>query len=118
MSRPSQILAAFLVVMILLALPGVHALALSQAGAVSSPSPAGCHHRLPVAPSRAPVSYQCCAGGHEAAIPNPVFSPSLPGNPGFVLLDGYFLPAHPLTSPSLVFSFVSDSPPGVTALRV
>jgi hypothetical protein len=118
MARSLRILAILLVAVSASALPDLHALAFYEAGSGSTHPAAGCHHRLPVAPSKTPVSYQCCAGGHEAAIPNAVFSSPLPGNPVFVLQDGHFLPAHSLGTPSLVFSFVADSPPGVIALRV
>jgi hypothetical protein len=37
--------------------------------------PAGCHGPKPVAPaSPLPTSYQCCANGHHAAIPNASFT--------------------------------------------
>lgn len=36
--------------------------------------PAGCHHPLPNHPSPVPVSHQCCAGGHQAAILGSIFA--------------------------------------------
>jgi hypothetical protein len=118
MQRPFRILAIFLVAVSASALPDLHALAFSGAGPASRHLAAGCHHRLPVAPSKAPVSYQCCAGGHEAAIPNAVFSSPPPGNPVSVLQPRYSPPTRSLNTPSLVLNCASDSPPGVIALRV
>jgi hypothetical protein len=118
MSRPSQIFAAFLVVITVSALPGVHAFALSNEGSGSSQPPASCHHHLPVAPSKAPVSYQCCVNGHHAAVPSATFSLQ----PLAVELSSsdnrhpFSVAFSDLLSPMI--SPPSASPPGAAPLRI
>ena len=36
--------------------------------------PAGCHGPMPATPSPAPTSHDCCASGHQSAIPASAFS--------------------------------------------
>lgn len=118
MYRRFRILAILLVAVSAAALPDLHAMAFSDAGSGSTRPAAGCHHRLPAAPSKTPVSYQCCAGGHEAAIPNAVFSSSLAGSAVLAVRDLDSLPAYSLSQPSFVVTSASDSPPGAFALRI
>ena len=86
--------------------------------------PAGCHGHGPASaapahPAPVPASYQCCATGHQAALPNAPFSLysaaaqlcSLNAGEGFGLDLAPNLPAAALVAPS-------DSPPITTSLRI
>jgi hypothetical protein len=64
--------AALLLVVMATALPGAHTLAFL---ATQPARPAGCHGHGSAAPSPAPTSFRCCAGGHHVAIPSASFSP-------------------------------------------
>jgi hypothetical protein len=79
--------------------------------------PAGCHEHSQKAPSSAPMTYQCCATGHNAAVLQPVLD-----------LDT-LLPVSPvpdLTSPvstgfilgSFSQHFSANRPPGSATLRI
>lgn len=76
MQGPWRMIAVLLVATT--ALPGAQALAVSGAQPVPLRlHPAGCHHQestVPTTPDPAPTSYQCCANGHHAAIPNGSFT--------------------------------------------
>jgi hypothetical protein len=97
--------------------------------AAATSHPAGCHSHGPmsnepvsngpVIPSPAPVSYQCCESGHQAALPNLVFSlasnAALPGKlSSAVNLDSRVAP-HAF---SVGFIVPSDSPPITGSLRI
>jgi hypothetical protein len=81
-----RMVAVLLVVTVATAMPGAHALPYPVDRNPAGPAqhPAGCHGYKPAmpspsplpspSPSPAPVSYECCASGHQAAIPNPTFS--------------------------------------------
>jgi hypothetical protein len=80
---------------------------------------AGCHGHGPANPSHLPTSYQCCVSGHHAAVPTVSFSlrgvatqvGSLDG------VDGLRF-ALVLSVNSAVLIFPSNSPPGLTPLRI
>ena len=94
---------------------------LAWPGAAAMPAghATGCHGHEPATPSPAPASYQCCANGHLAALPNLSFSlrvvaaqvSDLDGSDG----PGLGLLAR-LNAAVLVFP--SDSPPGPVPLRI
>jgi hypothetical protein len=84
-----RMVAVLLVVSVAIALPGAHTLTFpadvipaNRIPANPAQHPAGCHGYKPAmpsppplpSPSPGPVSYECCASGHQAAIPNPTFS--------------------------------------------
>src|ERR1700730_13970224 len=103
------------------ALPGAQTM-LSAAAPASHP--AGCHSHGPVQngpaiPSPAPVSYQCCVSGHQAALPNMAFS--LRSNVAMHcnLNDGASLGSHVAPNALLaIFVAPSDSPPVTGSLRI
>jgi hypothetical protein len=74
--------AVLLLATMAVALAGAQGLAfpVAQADSFSLPlhlHPAGCHSQessAPKAPSPLPTSYQCCANGHDVAVPNASFS--------------------------------------------
>ena len=80
--------------------------------------PAGCHGHGPATPLPSQTDFQCCANGHQAAMPNAAFSlgsdfaepcmleQSKGANLGFVSFD------------SALFVIPSNSPPGVAPLRI
>jgi hypothetical protein len=81
--------------------------------------PAGCHGPMPSAPSPAPASYQCCANGHDLAIPSVQFSCDRPVarivrtdvcDEGSLAFTG-----RPHSSESI---FQSASPPPSSPLRI
>ena len=94
MHRILRMVAVLLVVTVATGLPGAHALPFPADRTPGSRIPAnrvpvnseqhsaGCHGDEPAmpspsplpSPSPVPVSYECCASGHQAAIPNPTFS--------------------------------------------
>jgi len=82
---------------------------------------AGCHGHTPPAPFPAPVSYQCCASGHDAALPNPVFALGLTS----VVTQFSGLDAGKnagldsvISLHSTMFVVPSISPPGAAPLRI
>jgi hypothetical protein len=107
---------ATLLVLTVAALPG--ALAMPPVPAPAGHA-AGCHGHGPANPKHLPTSYQCCVSGHHAAVPTVSFSlrgvatqvGSLDGVDGlrFALL---------LSVNSAVLIFPSNSPPGLTPLRI
>jgi hypothetical protein len=89
--------------------------------------PAGCHAHggqslplspLPHSPLPAPVSYQCCLTGHDAAVVPDSISPQPPAQCAAVhrqiepLLTGYFLGDFEASM------IPSADPPGMTPLRI
>jgi len=116
MQRIWRMVAVLLSLTVATALPGAHALPFP---APQSGHPAGCHEPEPAAPSPAPTSYQCCANGHHAAIPNAAFS-TRPLLTQVAELDGgedFSLPS----TLSAHFSWnvvTSNSPPGIAPLRI
>jgi len=113
MSLSSRIVAVIVLVAVGAAFAGAQASSLS----IPQPKHPPCHGHMP-APSRAPVSYQCCINGHHAAIPQATFSPrpleallsALPDNQGDLVCS--------IAMYSPVPVFVADSPPGLAPLRI
>lgn len=81
--------------------------------------PAGCHAPMLSHPSLAPVSYQCCANGHDWAIPNAQFSFDRPVADVRLadVIDDSHLSSNWL-SHFVEFDFPSNSPPGFAPLRI
>lgn len=76
-----------------------------------------CHGHMPVQP--APVSYQCCINGHQAAIPQAMYSP----HPLFAQLSTLdsgeeFSSASAFSSYSSMIVIPASSPPGIAGLRI
>ena len=88
--------------------------------------PAGCHghapaSHVPAVPFPAPVSYQCCASGHDAALPNAAFALSLTSaaKPLSSLDAGNNSGLDSITSLYPTTLLVpSMSPPGAAPLRI
>ena len=128
-----RMVAMLLVVSVAMALPGAHALPFPADRIPANPvqHPAACHGYKPTMPSssslplpspsrsRSPMSYECCASGHQAALPNPTFSSrplvalvsGLESGEEFSLISVGFVD----TRVSLV---PSNSPPGSAPLRI
>jgi hypothetical protein len=104
------------------------AIALGGSQAMSSPAaparhPAGCHSPAPATRFPAPTSYQCCANGHQAALPNPSFALGS----SFRCVTAQLCSLDSSDSPRLsfvsclhsaVFVVPSNSPPDVAPLRI
>ena len=80
-----RMVAVLLVVTVATALPGAHALPFPVNRVPANPAQhlAGCHgpathspspSHSPASNSPAPASYECCASGHQAAIPSATFT--------------------------------------------
>jgi|SRR5579864_6801304 len=106
-----RMVAGLLLVVIAATLPGLHALAFSAA------QPAGCHSHGPASPH--PATFQCCANGHQAAIPNAAFSPPAMDVQMCRRAAGE-LGRFSLASDrhSVMFVVPSISPPGMAPLRI
>jgi hypothetical protein len=81
--------------------------------------PAGCHGRAPAMPSQAPVSFQCCASGHHAAMPATMFR----HHPATSQSDRVDAASRFLVFPVEGFAFalrftLASSPPGAAPLRI
>lgn len=80
--------------------------------------PAGCHHgpKTP-ASAPAPVSYQCCAAGHNASMPGSGFavSPLVMTGPAAVLAPAACAAAVP---PALTSTPLCHGSPGLSPLRI
>lgn len=114
MQRRSHPIAMLLLVTFVAAMSGTQVFA-----AAPVRHPAGCHGNMPSVPSPAPVSYQCCANGHDWAMPSVQFSCDRPVA-GIVLADindvgGVIFGEYPHSSESL---FQSASPPRSSPLRI
>lgn len=115
MGAISRITGMLLLIAVVSALPGTHAVALS---AKPPAPPARCHSRGPVLPSHTPVSYQCCGNAHQAAIPNPAFS--LRPLVAWVseLNDGARFSLASTAAHSATLVIPANSPPGSVPLRI
>jgi hypothetical protein len=90
-----------------------------QAFAVTSMEhPAGCHGSMPVIPSHAPTSYQCCAYGHHWAVAGSIFSPQPPVALCEVIKCADDLALRDSLQPSRLFVIPSSSPPSSLPLRI
>jgi len=110
----SRLIVVLLLVAFVAAMSGMQAFA-------SEPTshPAGCHGPMPSAPSQAPVSYQCCANGHDWAMPNVQFSyerPLAQTVAAFVCDEASLSFGEHYHSPEPVFP--SASPPRSSPLRI
>jgi hypothetical protein len=107
---------AMLLLLALTALPGAQAMQIptAPAGHVS-----GCHGHGPASPAPASTGYQCCVNGHDAATPSVAFSLRILAA-RVSSLDGDDSPrfASLLSMNSAVLIFPSNSPPGLTPLRI
>jgi hypothetical protein len=116
MHRLLRMVAAVLLIPMAIALPG------AQAMAAPARHPAGCHGPAPATRFPAPTSYQCCASGHQAALPNASFAllSSISVVAQLCSLDGRGGPRLSFVSClySAVFVVPSNSPPGVASLRI
>jgi hypothetical protein len=114
MQSSGRMIAGLLLVVIAASLPGMHALAFS---AVQPSHPAGCHSHGPATPH--PASFQCCASGHQAAMPNATFSPRAMDVQLCRLAageEGRFRFAS--DRHSVMFVVPSNSPPDIAPLRI
>jgi len=126
----SKILGLLLIAALVTATLATRSLAVAVAVADHAPSaavderPAGCHAHggpsLPPSPLPAPVNYQCCLTGHDAAVVPASTSPQPPAQCQYIrvtlqiesALTAYFLGG-------LDFSMLlSADPPGTTPLRI
>lgn len=113
MLQRSRVLAGMLVAVFAIA-------TLPIAGWASSSSQvqhaAGCHSHLPSAPTPAQPSHQCCAAGHQWAIPGSpvILRPVIAqvGNRDEAHEFQFYLFSHPTRT------LISDSPPVPTSLRI
>ena len=133
MKHGSKILGLLLIAALLMATLSTRSLALAAADHAPSAAvderPAGCHAHggqslplspLPHSPLPAPVSYQCCLTGHDAAVVPASTSPQPPAQCQYAAVTlqiesavtAYFLGG-------LEVSMVpSAEPPGTTPLRI
>jgi hypothetical protein len=108
MNWVSRLIAMVVLVGMAAALPGLHAFALATAGQSQ-----GCHghNRTPLSP----VSYQCCANGHNWAIAgSPMAVPAPAAVDSWVEFDSLSLAAPHFE----VSAFLSSSPPSDLPLRI
>ena len=126
----SKILGLLLIAALVTATLATRSLAVAVAGADGAPSaavderPAGCHahgsQSLPLSPLPAPVSYQCCLTGHDAAVVPASTSPQPPAQWQYTqvtlqmqsALTAYFLGGLEVSM------LLSADPPGTTPLRI
>ncbi len=128
----SKILGLLLIAALVMA---TRSLAVAVAGADNTPSaavderPAGCHAHggqslplspLPHSPLPAPVNYQCCLTGHDAAVVSASTSPQRPAQCQYAqvtlqiqsALTAYFLGGLEISM------LLSADPPGTNPLRI
>jgi hypothetical protein len=116
MQRTSGMVALLLLVVTVAAFPGAHALAFS---ATQPAHPPGCHHHGPATPSPAPISFQCCVTGHQAAMPNASFSPGdLAARLCALAAGEQFSQGFALGRLPAMLIAPSNSPPGTAPLRI
>jgi hypothetical protein len=88
---------------------------LSQAQ--SSERPSGCHEHGSKAPAPRPTSYECCAIGHNTAVPQASYSGEPPLHDVQVELVGEVPLAFPVADLEKLFISSCD-PPGLIVLRI
>jgi hypothetical protein len=77
---------------------------------------AECHGHMPSTPAPAQPSHQCCATGHQWAIPgSPVVLHPVIAQAG-IRLEAYDLQPYLFRGPA--HAIISDSPPVTTSLRI
>ncbi len=135
MKYESKILGLLLIAALVMATLTTRSLAVTVAAADHAPSaalderPAGCHAHggqslplspLPHSPLPAPVSYQCCLTGHDAAVVSASTSPQPPAQCQYAqvtlqiqsALTAYFLGGLEISM------LLSADPPGTNPLRI
>jgi len=119
MHRLLRMVAAVLLIPMAMALPGAQAM---SSPAVPAHHSAGCHGQAPATRFPAPTSYQCCASGHQAALPNASFAllSSISVVAQRCSLDGSGGPRLSFVSwlHSAVLVVPFSSPPGAAPLRI
>ena len=112
MLRPSKVLAR---VLIAVSVAAVFPVIVSASSGPASHG-AVCHHEFPVVPTPSNRSHQCCMSGHQWAVPGsslmlrPVAAEAAGHNESCELTA--LLPGD------YTFTFLSDSPPVITLLRI
>ena len=77
---------------------------------------AGCHSHLPATPAPAQPSHQCCAAGHQWAIPgSPVILHPVIAQAG-IRDEAHDFDPYLFSGPAN--ALISDSPPVTTSLRI
>jgi hypothetical protein len=109
----SRIVGVFLLGVMVAALPDTQAFALPAAPPAHA---AGCHGHGSAVPAPEPVSYQCCANGHHAAVPATPFVPDALAVQNCHRTDGRLLSSSQADSAIPVDP--SHSPPGISPLRI
>ena len=113
MLRTSKVLAGMLVAVFAIAMLPIAGWANSTD---YSEHPAECHSHTPSAPTPAQPSHQCCAVGHQWAIPgSPVILHRVIAQAG-VHQDAHDLQPHLFSRPTP--ALISDSPPVTASLRI
>jgi hypothetical protein len=116
MQQTSGMIAVLLLVVMTAAFPGAHALAFLTTQPVH---PAGCHNHGPATPAPAPASFQCCASGHQAAMPNASYSPHpLAGRLSALTAGEQLSQDFALGRLPARLIVPSNSPPGAVPLRI
>jgi len=112
----ARMVAVLLLVELAAAQPATQVLAFSALPVAGCHGHMAHHHSSPTIP--APVKYQCCVNGHDAAIPCAAFS----GHRVFALTSGIDMGMGLALRSSQLPSFVSfapsSSPPGGIPLRI
>jgi len=113
MLRTSKVLAGMLVAVFAIAMLPIAGWANSTD---YSEHPAECHSHTPSAPTPAQPSHQCCAVGHQWAIPgSPVILHPVIAQVG-IRDEAHDFPPYLLGGPEP--AHISDSPPVTTSLRI
>ena len=110
-----RLVAVLLLVTLVATLSGAQALPVPAA---HPNHPARCHGHGPAIPAPARTGYQCCVGGHHAAIPNASFSPRPVVVQICALPAGQDIDLNFVRGDFVALAAPSDSPPGVTPLRL
>jgi hypothetical protein len=107
---------ALILLAVLLALPGVWAAGMP---APQIAHPAGCHQHGPIRPSPAAPSHQCCATGHQWAIPGTNSSPGRPAALSLRLESNVSLRGDVTYGPAVsLFVLKRDLPSDSSPLRI
>jgi len=113
MLRTSRVLAGMLVAVFTIAMLPIAGWA-NSSGPVERP--AECHGHMPSTPMPAQPSHQCCAAGHQWAIPGaPVVLHPVTAQTG-VRQDAHDFEPYLFSPPT--HAIISDSPPVTTSLRI
>ena len=88
------------------------------AGEARHKPPAGCHEHSQKAPASAPVTYQCCTTGHNAAVLQPALNLAELGLPSSRVPDLTLLASSAFLQGGLSQHFSANRPPGSINLRI